>query len=76
MIGHDLWQPLAQSTIEDKARQGYRVPAPLLRTGDQRDSIEIDAPHQPGVVIAGFQQQSGCVPIRRRGQCTSLLAHF
>jgi len=31
----------------------YPVPAPLLRTGEMRDSIEIDAPHHeaPGVVV-------------------------
>jgi hypothetical protein len=55
LIGHEhpYWQPLADSTIEDKARHGYRVPAPLLRTGEMRDSIEIDAPHHegPGVVV-------------------------
>ncbi len=34
------WDPLAASTIADKARQGYAVPAPLLRTGSLRDSLE------------------------------------
>lgn len=34
------WAPLAASTIEEKAALGYEVPAPLLREGDLRDSIE------------------------------------
>lgn len=36
MIGHEqpFWPALAPSTIEDKKRQGYKVPAPLLREGD------------------------------------------
>src|SRR5690349_9511426 len=43
MIGkeHDIWPELAESTIEDKARHGFKTPAPLLRTGELRDSIEI-----------------------------------
>jgi hypothetical protein len=47
-IGHEMptWPPLAKSTIRDKAAKGFAVPAPLLRTGDMRDSIstELDAP--------------------------------
>lgn len=34
------WAPLAASTITDKARHGFKTPAPLLRTGEMRDSIE------------------------------------
>jgi hypothetical protein len=37
---HELWAPLAESTIADKARHGFKTPAPLLRTGEMRDSIE------------------------------------
>jgi hypothetical protein len=37
---HELWAPLAESTIRDKAAHGYKTPAPLLRTGEMRDSIE------------------------------------
>jgi hypothetical protein len=37
---HELWAPLAESTIHDKQAHGYRTPAPLLRTGEMRDSIE------------------------------------
>lgn len=33
------WDPLAQSTEEDKARLGYPLDAPLLRTGETRDSF-------------------------------------
>lgn len=43
LIGHehDDWPPLAESTIEEKASHGYQVPAPLLREGTLRDSIEM-----------------------------------
>jgi hypothetical protein len=30
---HELWAPLAASTIADKATHGFKTPAPLLRTG-------------------------------------------
>ncbi len=34
------WAPLAQSTLADKARQGWPSPSPELRTGDLRDSYQ------------------------------------
>jgi hypothetical protein len=34
------WAPLAESTQEDRARQGFPEDEPLLRTGQMRDSIE------------------------------------
>jgi hypothetical protein len=37
---HELWAPLAESTIADKAKHGYPTPKPLLRSGEMRDSIE------------------------------------
>lgn len=37
---HELWPALAESTIAEKSRSGYKTPAPLLRTGELRDSIE------------------------------------
>jgi hypothetical protein len=37
---HELWAPLAESTIADKAHHGFPTPKPLLRTGELRDSIE------------------------------------
>ncbi len=37
---HELWAPLAESTIADKAKHGFPTPKPLLRTGELRDSIE------------------------------------
>ncbi len=37
---HPEWPALSPATIEDKRRHGYRTPAPLLRTGSLRDSIE------------------------------------
>ncbi|ADE12133.1 HK97-gp10 family putative phage morphogenesis protein [Sideroxydans lithotrophicus] len=33
------WEPLADSTEADKARKGFPLDAPLLRTGDMRDTI-------------------------------------
>jgi hypothetical protein len=44
---HELWAPLAQSTIADKAHHGFPTPKPLLRTGALRDSIEytVDGNH-------------------------------
>ncbi|GLI93597.1 hypothetical protein [Methylocystis echinoides] len=42
------WPALAPATIADKQRQGYRVPAPLLRTGKMRDTIEWQAPFWNG----------------------------
>ena len=55
MIGHEqpFWPALAESTIEDKRRQGYRVPAPLLRTGELKDSIWYDGPHREGDEVYG-----------------------
>jgi phage gpG-like protein len=40
------WAALAESTIADKERKGYTAPAPLLRTGDMRDSIGITMGHR------------------------------
>ncbi|WP_354258151.1 hypothetical protein [Bradyrhizobium sp. F1.13.3] len=37
---HELWAPLAPSTISDKQAHGFPTPKPLLRTGELRDSIE------------------------------------
>jgi HK97 gp10 family phage protein len=36
----EMWAPLAASTIADKQKHGFKTPAPLLRTGELRDSIE------------------------------------
>jgi hypothetical protein len=44
-IGHELWKPLAASTVAEKTRLGYvgHVSAtdPLLRTGSMRGSIRV-----------------------------------
>jgi hypothetical protein len=37
---HEMWAPLAPSTIADKQHYGYSTPKPLLRSGELRDSIE------------------------------------
>jgi len=44
----DAWPELAESTEEDKAKQGYPAGAPLLRDGDLRDSYE----HQTEGLVA------------------------
>ncbi|MFC4526418.1 hypothetical protein ISN76_12900 [Dyella halodurans] len=35
----EAWAPLADSTEQEKARLGFEPDAPLLRTGEMRDSI-------------------------------------
>jgi phage gpG-like protein len=55
------WAPIAESTRADKAKHGYAVPAPLLRTGELRDSIEYTLSHNEGCVgtddpIAPYQE--------------------
>ena len=37
---YSKWQDLADSTEAEKARLGYSVDAPLLRTGEMKNSIE------------------------------------
>jgi HK97 gp10 family phage protein len=56
LIGKEnpFWPGLAASTLADKERQGYRVPAPLLREGDLRDSIEWTAPIHEGDQVVGY----------------------
>lgn len=56
------WAPLADSTVADKARQGFAPPDnPLLRTGEMRNSIERHVEEHEAVVgsnseIAVFQE--------------------
>ena len=45
------WDPLKPATIADKARAGYEVPKPLLRTGELRVSIKGEAEAVPGGVV-------------------------
>src|SRR6476620_9555239 len=47
---HELWAPLAESTITDKASHGFATPKPLLRTGELRDSIEYTVHGNQGAV--------------------------
>ena len=35
----EAWSPLADGTEEDKAKHGYPLNAPLLRTGEMQNSI-------------------------------------
>jgi hypothetical protein len=67
---HDAWPPLAESTIRDKAAHGYKTPAPLLRTGEMRDSIEYVVHGNEGCVGSNndkaFWQELGTVKIPPR----------
>lgn len=50
-VGHfPAWAPLADSTEAEKARLGYPIGAPLLRTGDLRDSFGHEADGDSGIV--------------------------
>jgi phage gpG-like protein len=58
---HEEWPALTESTIKDKQRHGYKTPAPLLRTGAMRDSIQYVVHGNEGCVgsdseIAVFQE--------------------
>jgi HK97 gp10 family phage protein len=59
---NENWPPLAASTIADKAKHGYKTPAPLLRTGALRDSIEytVVSDHEAWIgtdhPVAAFQE--------------------
>ena len=58
---HEMWAPLAESTIADKAAHGFPTPKPLLRTGALRDSIGYTVHGNVGYVgsdlqIAVFQE--------------------
>ena len=58
---HELWAPLAASTIADKQKHGFSTPKPLLRTGELRDSIEYTVHELEGAVgsnldIAVYQE--------------------
>lgn len=52
---HEMWPPLAESTIKDKAAHGFNTPAPLLRTGELRDSIEYTAHGNEGAVGSNLE---------------------
>jgi HK97 gp10 family phage protein len=47
---HEMWAPLAESTIADKQKHGFATPKPLLRTGELRDSIEYTVNGNEGCV--------------------------
>jgi hypothetical protein len=47
---HEMWAPLAASTIADKQAHGFPTPKPLLRTGELRDSIEYTVHGNEGCV--------------------------
>lgn len=54
MIGREnpQWPELADTTIDEKSRLGFDTPAPLLRTGELRDSIDYSVePVAKGVAI-------------------------
>jgi hypothetical protein len=37
---HNEWAPLKPETLDEKQKHGFKTPAPLLRTGALRDSIQ------------------------------------
>lgn len=47
---HEMWPPLAESTIADKQAHGFATPKPLLRTGELRDSIQYTVHGNEGAV--------------------------
>jgi hypothetical protein len=47
------WPQLAESTQEDRVRQGYSANEPLLRAGDLRDSIEHVVVHHESAAYVG-----------------------
>ena len=50
---HEEWPALAAATVADKMRHGYKAPAPLLRSGELRDSISWTAqPTRDGAEVA------------------------
>ena len=60
--GFPAWANLAPATIEDRIRKGFTPEDPLLRTGEMRDSIEVEAHAHEAVVgtadvIALYQEQ-------------------
>jgi len=47
---NENWPPLAEATLQDKAKHGFPTPKPLLRTGALRDSIEYTVSGLEGAV--------------------------
>ncbi|MGS1028856.1 hypothetical protein [Burkholderia glumae] len=57
----NAWAQLAQSTQDERSRQGYSPNEPLLRTGDLRDSIEHETEQFQAVIgskedVAAYQE--------------------
>lgn len=60
--GFPAWANLAPATVADRIQQGFTPDDPLLRTGELRDSIEVEAHGHEAVVgtadvIALYQEQ-------------------
>lgn len=60
-IGHqqDNWPDLAESTLAEKERSGYEVPAPLLRKGELRESIKVR--HEGLQAVIGTDDPSAAI---------------
>jgi len=56
---HDDWPPLAESTLIDKARKGFPVPDPLLRTGEFRESIKFIVEPRALLLVVGTEDPRG-----------------
>jgi hypothetical protein len=61
---HEEWAPLSESTIRGEQAHGFKKPAPLLRTGEMRDSIEYVV---DGNLAAGPPGRPTPTRARRRG---------
>ncbi len=75
------WPALAESTITSKAAAGFAVPAPLLRTGEMRDSIKHEVDPILLEVVVGSNdktalwQELGTVHIPPRSFLGLAMAH-
>jgi len=65
---HEMWPPLAESTIRDKQHPGFPTPAPLLRTGELRNSIEYVVRGNEGAV--GSNLDIAVYSAGHNGQCS------
>lgn len=57
----NTWAPLAEATVADRVANGFSPDEPLLRTGELRESIEVEAQGDKAVVgsrsdIAMYQE--------------------
>lgn len=61
------WEPLADSTLAEKARLGLPSPSPLLRTGELRDSITYETQVSPASAVVMLFSTSEYAPVQELG---------